>query len=119
MSGEGLVELARRYVAVSDELAVIRGEIRKAVLNGGAGEEPQIPFTRPARVSGGVQRPAKEAEGAIVELLKEQPWLGTSAIAKALGAKVVTTQDRLRRLKKRAKCRAGAATVGPRPLSDG
>jgi hypothetical protein len=38
-----LVELAGRYVALSDELAGVRGEIAKAVLNGGGGGEPVRP----------------------------------------------------------------------------
>jgi hypothetical protein len=106
MSGENLVQLAEQFVRLSGELDATREAMKRLLLNG-EGEDPRIPFTRPARVSGGVQRPAAEAEGAIVELLKEQPSLGTSAIAKALGAKVVTTQDRLRRLKKRGAVQGG------------
>jgi hypothetical protein len=30
----GLVELARRYVALNDELEAVRGEIKRVVLNG-------------------------------------------------------------------------------------
>ena len=105
MSGEGLVELARRYVACSDELEALRGEIRKAVLNGVGGEDRAAPFTRPARVLSGVQRAnlvgAQAAEARIVELLKERPSLKTGAIAAATGSNVQTTADRLKRLRKR------------------
>lgn len=37
MSGEGLVELARQYVRLSDQLEAVRGEIKRVVLNGGDG----------------------------------------------------------------------------------
>ena len=44
-----LVGLARRYVALSDELESIRGEIAKAVLNGG---DPSAPFVNAQRRGG-------------------------------------------------------------------
>jgi hypothetical protein len=47
MGDAGLVELARRFVELSDELETVRGEIKRAVLNG-AGERPEIPFSPPS-----------------------------------------------------------------------
>jgi hypothetical protein len=47
MLGAGLVELARRYVSLSDELEVVRGEIARTVLNGaGRTENPSLPPER-------------------------------------------------------------------------
>jgi hypothetical protein len=104
-----LVELARRYVAVSDELEVIRGEIRAAVLNG-AGDSAPVPFVA-ARLRPGPHPKAAAAEQAIVALLEKEPGLKTSAIAKATGSPAVTVQDRLRRLRKRGAI-AGSGTEG-------
>ena len=64
-----LVALARRYVALGDEPESVRGEIKRAVLNG-AGESSTRP-TRPARSSGGSQHPnaakAASARGPTLE----------------------------------------------------
>jgi hypothetical protein len=104
-----LVELARRYVALSDQLEAVRGEIARAVLNGPGGE-PVRPI-QPARSAGGGQHPnaiaAAEAEREIVELLRATPGMGTTAIAKATGSKASTTIERLRRLKARGQVQGG------------
>jgi hypothetical protein len=100
MSGEGLVELARRYVRCSDELASLRDQIKRAVLNGG-GDPPNVPFSKPARASGGSNQKAiaaAEAEQRILALLKDRPSLRTTEVAKATGAKTPTVVERLRRL---------------------
>jgi hypothetical protein len=57
-----LVTLARRYVSLSDELEAIRGEIRRVLLNGGAGvaENP----TRPVRRTDGETPTLKSAKPA-------------------------------------------------------
>jgi hypothetical protein len=106
--GEGLVELARRYVAVFDELEGLRGEIRKAVMNGEGGEA-EVPFSSAVRrrPGGGA---AEQAEQAILELLRDQPLMATGAIARATGAKAVTVQDRLRRLRKRGAISGGGSS---------
>jgi MarR family len=105
MSGEGLVELARRYVALSDELETVRGEIARAVLNGEGPKENPI---RPARSPSGSQHPApEEAEHSILSLLEKQPNLGTSAIAKAMSARTDTTTSRLKRLRQRGQIAGG------------
>ena len=41
-----LVELARRYVALSDQLEAVRGEIARAVLNGAGRKENPSPPAR-------------------------------------------------------------------------
>jgi hypothetical protein len=98
-----LVVLARRYVALSDQLEAVRGEIAKAVLNGGGGE-PVRP-TRPARAPGGGQsnhpnaQAAAQEETKIIALLKDQPGLRTTQIAKATESKVNTTTQRLARMR--------------------
>ena len=104
MSSEGLVELARRFVACNDELEVLRGEIRKAVLNGGAGVEAAAPFA-PARRRGGTSQHANalkaaEPEGRILELLRQRP-MKMGEIVAAMGAKQSTTSERMRRLRQR------------------
>ena len=102
MSGEGLVELARKFVALSDQLEAVRGQIARAVANGAAGEASHP--TQPARSSGGTQSKhpaaikAAEAERAIIELLKATPGMGTTEIARATDSKTPTTVERLRRL---------------------
>jgi hypothetical protein len=100
----GLVELARRYVALSDELETIRDGIKRAVLNGARPKEnPQSP----ARKGGLKSSPpahivaAAQAEAKILELLREQPGMGTAALARATESRVNTTGERLKRLKAR------------------
>jgi hypothetical protein len=109
MSGEGLVELARRYVALSDQLEVVRGEIAKAVLNG-AGDAPHPPIPSgvslrgSSRTSGGMNPraiAAANAEAAIIEALQSSPGMGTAGVARATNAKVNSTTERLRRLKQK------------------
>jgi hypothetical protein len=119
MSSEGLVELARRYVACNDELEVLRGELRKAVLNGGGTPEAARPTgaERPGvKGSQSSHSKAAAAEQAIVELLGKEPGLKTGAIAAATGAPAVTVQDRLRRLRRRGAI-AGSGTEGWRATS--
>jgi predicted Rossmann fold nucleotide-binding protein DprA/Smf involved in DNA uptake len=98
-----LVELARRYVTLSDQLEAVRGEIAKAVLNGGAGDKPDAPFAKP-RSKPGSKHPnadaARKSEARILELLNTRP-MRTAEIAVEMGAKQTTTTERLRRLKER------------------
>jgi hypothetical protein len=102
MSSTGLVDLARRFVALSDELEEVRGEIRMAVLNGGGAPHPQSP----AVMSGGEQpktqsdRIAKSqaTDEAVMTLLRSNPGMKSSAIARALAANKATTSQRLERL---------------------
>jgi hypothetical protein len=101
MSGEGLVELARKYVALSDQLEAVRGQIERTVANGAAGEAARP--TQPARSSGGSQHPnalkAVEAEALIIERLRDRPGMGTAELARATDSKVNTTTERLKRMK--------------------
>jgi hypothetical protein len=106
MADAGLVDLARRFVELSDKLETVRGEIKRAVLNG-AGDNP--PFS-PAPVRRPSGKAAAEAERSIVKLLREQPAMRTAELAKATGAPVVTTQDRLRRLKARGEVEGGGTS---------
>ncbi len=102
MSGEGLVELARKYVALSDQLEAVRGQIARAVANGAAGEAARP--TQPARSSGGSQHPnalkAAEVEARILELLKARP-MRMAEIAVETEAKQSTTSERLKRMRER------------------
>jgi hypothetical protein len=95
-----LVELARRYVSLSDQLESVRGEIAKAVLNG-AGPNP----TQPARASGGSQAQkmamAAAEEAKIAELIKTTPGMRTSQIAKQTHSKANTVTQRLQRMRDR------------------
>jgi hypothetical protein len=107
----GLVELARRFVALSDELEAIRGEIRMAVLNGvgPAGNPPQPVGGAGGREPAAKQYPDRETiramsaqqDEAVMELLKSQPGLRTAEIARAIGGNKSTLQQRLQRLSSR------------------
>jgi hypothetical protein len=103
MSDAGLVDLAERFVRLSSELDATRDAMRRLLLNGAA--EPG-PFSLPVRreLAG---KGTAEAEARIIELLREQPNLGTSAIAKAMSANIATTQDRLKRLRSRGEIEGG------------
>jgi hypothetical protein len=119
MSGEGLVELARRYVTLSDELESVRDQIKLAVLNGAGGEAPHP--LQPARSSGGMNPKAamaQAAESEIIALLQSTPGLKTSQIAAQTNAKTNTTVERLRRMKERgqiARDEGGGWQVGAAP----
>ena len=112
--GSNLVALARRYVALSDELESVRDEIKRAVLNG-AGETPKAPFT-PAAQRGDEPPPSAKMidaaanEARIIETLRQTPGMGATALAVATSAKKSTTAERLRRL--RAKGQVEAAESG-------
>jgi hypothetical protein len=104
-----LVTLARRFVALSEELEAVRNEIRRCVLDG-VGEAPVRP-PKPAGRSGGSKDPAgrqhparakaAEIEGRIVAALTDQPGLRTAQIARATEANVSSTSERLRRLREK------------------
>ena len=100
-----LRDLAQEYVALTGQIEEVRRAMLAALTNG-AGEKPQIPFS-PAvrRRPGGVA--TQQAEQAIVALLGKEPGLKTAAIAKATCAPLVTTQDRLRRLRVRSEVAGG------------
>jgi hypothetical protein len=97
MSGEGLIDLATRYVRLSGELDATREAMKWLLLNG-ADEAPR-PFSAADR-RGPTGRGAEEAEQRIVELLKTQPGLGTSEVARETNANPQTAADRLKRLRK-------------------
>lgn len=98
---EGLVDLARRYVALSDELETVRGEIRRVMLNG-AGDAPR---PTQARSKPGGQHPnaikAQKIDQRILDLLKAQPGMKVGDLAKATSSKTSTTSERLRRMRER------------------
>ena len=97
-----LIDLARRYVALNDELETVRDQIKRAVMNGGA-DPPKAPFARPARSPGGSQHPAAikaaEAEQTIMVLLKDRPGMRTSEIARKTSSKTTAVNPRLQRLR--------------------
>jgi Winged helix-turn-helix DNA-binding len=101
-----LVELARRYVAASDELESLRSEIRRAVMNGGAPTaEPKANPSSPAarRAAGQRHHPnaiqAAKIDQKVLDLLKATPGLKVGELAKATGLKTSTTSERLRRMR--------------------
>jgi hypothetical protein len=111
MAGEGLVDLARRFVELSDELEDVRDQIKRTVMNGADPAPNPTPAVRP-----GAKRPhqlklqaAAEAEQKIIKIVKAQPNLRTMEIAKEMGAKSSTTIERLRRLSKRGLVQGGGA----------
>ena len=55
MGDAGLVDLARRFVELSDELETVRGEIKRAVLNGAR----EIALSRPPSGRGQPERRRK------------------------------------------------------------
>lgn len=102
-----LVVLARRFVQLSDELETVRGEIAKAVLNGGGGETPKAPFVRPARQRSGGSQPHPNAQRAevedakVIETLRASPGLRNAEIARKVGRKPNTVSQQLSRLELR------------------
>ena len=109
----GLVELARQYVALSDQLETVRRQIKLAVMNGG--EMAKVPFVRAARPgekSGSQQAKAiaaAAAERKLLDLICQQPGTGTAALARSTGAKVNTSAERLKRMKLRGEVHGGGA----------
>jgi hypothetical protein len=108
----GLVELARRYVSLSDELESVRDQIKRALMKD-AGDAAPTPRPMPARPTKPGGHPnaaaAQEAERQIVELLRATPGMGTAAIARSTGAKVNTTAERLKRMKAKGLTVGGGA----------
>ena len=104
--GAGLVELARRYVTLSDELETVRSEIARAVLNGGGGKpDPhptgaQRPGVKGSQSSHPNAAKAAEAEETILNLLRERPMRMVEIMA-AMESRQSTTSERLRRLRQR------------------
>jgi hypothetical protein len=101
-----LRDLAQEYVALTGQIEEVRRAMLACLTNGAAGENPQIPFSPPVR-RGPDGKAAEEAKQAIVKLLQKEPGLGTTAIARATGANVGTTQDRLKRLRQRGEVAGG------------
>jgi hypothetical protein len=104
MAGDLLV-LAEKYVALTGEIEDVRRAMLSCLTNG-AGEIPLRPRPPARRRPGGSQQhpnaaAAAAAERKTIELLRSSPGLGTAAIAKATGAKVNTTSERLKRLQAR------------------
>jgi hypothetical protein len=95
-----LVSLANRLVQLDREAVEVRSQMLTLLTNG-AGHAPEGPSRPPVRTGGksreAAMAAAKEAEQAIVELIKAQP-LRTAEIARATGAKVNSTTERLKRL---------------------
>ena len=101
-----LVELARRFVQLSDELESVRGEIKLAVVNG-AGDSPIRPTSaaRPGLKRSQPSQPnhlqvAKEAESQILEMLKTGPKR-MAEISSEMQARQSTTSERLRRMREK------------------
>ena len=101
----GLVELARQYVSLSEQLEGVREQIKLAVLNGGAGDAAITARPiKPAKKAGGAKSShphiaaAAQAEARILELIRDQP-LKTSQIASATNSKLNTVGERLKRLR--------------------
>ena len=114
--------LAGRFVALTDELALIRTEMHKALSNGEAPHatgadasngalEPKRPFLAAQHAGAGNRAKtrrtpkahpnairAREIEAQIIEAIKAQPGITTTAIARATASKTSSTVQRLARL---------------------
>jgi hypothetical protein len=119
MMGQDLVELAKQYVSLTAQLEEVRGEIRKCVLNGAGGDiifRPPTAARRPAKAAGKTKAKAKpahpdratvmavarQAEEAIVALLRQNPGLRTSQIVEGTSSqRSSTVAERLKRLKQK------------------
>jgi hypothetical protein len=99
----GLVELAQMYISLSAELEATRSAMRSALMNGSDGNPTKAGSAGPPNK--GVDRDAflaqsRAADELVLALLREKP-MRPSEIAKATRAKLSTTRERLRRLRKR------------------
>ena len=99
----GLVELARKFVALSAELEATRNAMRAALLDRSDGNPTTAGSTGPHKK--GMDREAilaqsKAADGRVIALLRDKP-MRPSEIARATQGKLSTTRERLRRLQKR------------------
>jgi winged helix-turn-helix DNA-binding protein len=103
MGEAGVVDLCRRLVVLTDELEVCREALKRALLNGGGGSERPFSLVPAGRLG------AEEAEQAIVRLLGDQPGLRTAAVAAAVGAKLNTTSERLKRLRRKGEVMGGGS----------
>jgi DNA-binding IclR family transcriptional regulator len=95
-----LVDLARRFVDLSEQLDQVRLEIAKAV----SGDTVR-PTPRPASRSNGADGRVKTAaakDEEVLTLLKPDHPISQSEIARAMQASPSTTQNRLHRLKLRS-----------------
>ena len=104
---DDLRTLAEQYVALTGQIEAVRRAMLACLSNGAAAPRP---FSGAVR-RGPTGRATAEAERRIVELLGNQPDLGTGAVAKATGANLQTTADRLKRLRKAGKV-AGGGSLG-------
>jgi hypothetical protein len=95
-----LVELARRLVALDDEAAKVRAQIKQCVLNG-AEPAPTRPTSRRAEASGGkrtaIMEQAAKTDEEVLTLIKDK-LMTTAEIVAATQGKQTTVQNRLRRL---------------------
>jgi hypothetical protein len=94
---DDLVELARRLVALDDEAAKVRAEIKAVVLNGEGPRPTPARSSKPGGNRAVVMERAAKADEEVVALLKGQP-LTTAEIVAATQGKQTTVQNRLRRL---------------------
>jgi hypothetical protein len=107
-----LVTLAKRFVALSEELEAVRGEIRRCVLDG-VEEAPVRPPIKPAgrKHPAGQEHPAAKkaavVEAEIMALLRDKPGTGTAEVARATASKTSTTVERLRRLREKGMVTGG------------
>jgi hypothetical protein len=114
MSGAGLVDLARKFVELSEQVEATRGEIARAVLNREGPRANPIRAARPGVKGSRASHHANAVKGAaaeadLLERLKATPGLRTAALEKATSAPVVTVQDRLRRLRARGAVAGGGS----------
>jgi hypothetical protein len=99
-----LVELAQRYITLSNEIEGVRDAMRRLLLNGAEGPK-ENPIQPPVRRAGG-SKPNRvttqaEAENEVVALLKDQPGMTTARISEAMNCPATSTIARLNRLKEK------------------
>jgi hypothetical protein len=115
MSAE-LAELATRFVDLSREIESVRDQMKRLLLNGARGAPEAHPPTpggrEPAKTSKHLDVGANSAaqDARVLELLRSNPNLKTSAIAKTLQVNRGTTGQRMVRLKERGAVTGGGET---------
>jgi hypothetical protein len=112
MMGGDLLVLASKYVALAAEIEDVRRAMLACLTNGaGANPVPPTPAKRPGVNGPKPSHPnavaAAKAEEAIIELLREQPGLKSTQIAKETKSKASTVTKRLKRLKARGQVAGG------------
>ena len=112
----GLVELARRYVNLSDQLEGVREPIKRALVHGAGDAGPPRPMQARSKPGGHPNTvKAAEVDQRVIALIRDHPGMKTGALAKETGSRMSTMAERLRRLKARGEVHGGGDGGWPAP----